>query len=181
MGPTATVIAIAYAAVVAICVVLYFGLYRSTVRPAGRANTHALAEGENLWLLVAVALLVALLLATIFLVPYGNSAPEEGKRVVNVTGTQFAWRIEPEGGAIEVGEPVEFLAHAPDDDVNHGFAVYEQDGPLVFQIQMQPGKRQRAVHTFTEPGTYEVLCLEFCGVGHHNMTATFEVRERAPA
>jgi cytochrome c oxidase subunit 2 len=38
-----------------------------------------------------------------------------------------------------------------------------------------PGKTQKLVHTFSDPGTYEILCLEFCGVGHHKMTATFEV------
>ena len=33
------------------------------------------------------------------------------------------------------------------------------------------------VHTFDEPGTYQVVCLEFCGVGHHRMLGTIRVEE----
>jgi cytochrome c oxidase subunit 2 len=25
------------------------------------------------------------------------------------------------------------------------------------------------IHTFTEPGTYTVRCLEYCGIAHHAM------------
>lgn len=38
-----------------------------------------------------------------------------------------------------------------------------------------PGYTNKLVHTFTEPGTYQVMCLEYCGVGHTPMTAEIEV------
>jgi cytochrome c oxidase subunit 2 len=31
------------------------------------------------------------------------------------------------------------------------------------------------VYTFDQPGTYTVQCLEYCGLGHAPMKATFEV------
>jgi cytochrome c oxidase subunit 2 len=48
---------------------------------------------------------------------------------------------------------------------------------LQFQAQVGADQTQKIVHTFHRPGTYEVLCLEFCGVDHHKMTTTFEVVE----
>lgn len=38
-----------------------------------------------------------------------------------------------------------------------------------------PGYVNRLVHTFDRPGRYRLLCLEFCGVVHHDMVAEFEV------
>jgi cytochrome c oxidase subunit 2 len=32
------------------------------------------------------------------------------------------------------------------------------------------------VHTFRTPGTYKVVCFEFCGVGHHTMLAQITVK-----
>jgi len=30
-------------------------------------------------------------------------------------------------------------------------------------------------YTFTEPGTYRVYCLEYCGLAHHEMAADITV------
>ena len=69
-------------------------------------------------------------------------------------------------------EPVEFIATSR--DVNHGFGIYKGT-KFVAQVQVVPDRDQRLVHTFTETGRYTVLCLEFCGVNHHGMVASFEV------
>ena len=53
--------------------------------------------------------------------------------------------------------------------------VYDADYRLIFQVQAMPGYLNRVQHTFEKPGTYQVLCMEFCGVGHHDMTAKFTV------
>jgi heme/copper-type cytochrome/quinol oxidase subunit 2 len=45
-------------------------------------------------------------------------------------------------------------------DVNHGFAIYKGT-KFVAQEQVMPGKTQKLVHTCSEAGTYEILCLEF--------------------
>ena len=38
-----------------------------------------------------------------------------------------------------------------------------------------PGHTNRLAYTFTQPGKYRVLCLEYCGLAHHGMMTEFEV------
>ncbi len=61
-------------------------------------------------------------------------------------------------------------------DVNHGFSLYAPDGHLVAQTQAMPGYVNRLRVMFDQPGTYTVLCLEFCGMSHHRMRGGVEVK-----
>ena len=65
-------------------------------------------------------------------------------------------------------------------DVNHGFAVYNDDNVLLFQIQAVPDDDSHIVYTFKEPGRYQVVCLEFCGVNHHKMIGVLPRCAREP-
>jgi cytochrome c oxidase subunit 2 len=38
-----------------------------------------------------------------------------------------------------------------------------------------PGYINKVEFVFDNPGQYRVLCMEFCGVGHHDMNDEFEV------
>jgi cytochrome c oxidase subunit 2 len=38
-----------------------------------------------------------------------------------------------------------------------------------------PGYINQVRYTFTKPGRYRVLCLEYCGLVHHDMTANLRV------
>lgn len=98
-------------------------------------------------------------------------APLDVAQTVDVTGGQWYWLIEPD--TIQAGSPVEFRVTS--EDVNHGFALYAPDGRIVTQIQAMPGYTNKLVHTFAEPGTYKVMCLEYCGVGHVPMIADLTV------
>ena len=170
MSHTAIVITVAYSITVVIGAAIAFGLFLSTRRRHnGAVDTVAFARRETAWLVIMIVALFALLMGTIFYVPYGESAGPN-KQVVSITGVQFAWSISP--AVVKAGTPVEFLATTR--DVSHGFGVY-RDGVLQFQAQIVSGQTQKVVHTFDEPGTYEVLCLEFCGAKHHEMVTEFEV------
>lgn len=92
-------------------------------------------------------------------------------QVVNVVGQQWSWQIEP--STVSASSPVEFRVTSK--DVNHGFAIYAPDGRIATQTQAMPGFTNKIVHTFIEPGTYKVMCLEYCGIGHAPMTAEFTV------
>ena len=81
------------------------------------------------------------------------------------------WEISP--NQAKAGTPVEF--NVTSEDVNHGFALYAPDDRIVTQTQAMPGFTNRLRHTFTKPGTYRILCLEYCGLAHHNMVSEFEV------
>lgn len=95
----------------------------------------------------------------------------ESQQVVDVVGHQWNWTIEP--ATVRTGEVVEFRVTSA--DVNHGFALYAPDGHIVTQTQSMPGYTNRLLYTFTEPGSYVVQCLEFCGIGHAPMKSTLEV------
>lgn len=98
-------------------------------------------------------------------------APLGIDQVVEVVGIQWAWQIKPD--TVQAGSPVEFRVTSK--DVNHGFAIYAPDGRMRVQSQAMPGVINKIVHTFDEPGTYRVLCLEYCGVGHAPMMSRITV------
>ena len=180
MGTLAIVITVAYGVVVILGSILAVGLWRSTNRDR-KVDTHELAERERSWLVAVLLALVALLFATIFFTPYSQSAGPGPVQVVRVTGQQFAWKIEP--STVKAGVKVEFDVVSV--DVGHGFGVYTDKLKFLFQVQAAPpdpdkpagtpGPVTKIFHTFETPGTYKVLCLEFCGRDHHLMEAQFEV------
>lgn len=161
-------ILIAYTVVVVLAVAVTAAVWLST-RNRGPIDAHRLAEFEKGWLLIVAALLVALLAATIWFTPYGKSTPANAQ-VVHVDASQFFWKIAP--GRVKANRPVAFVTRSS--DVNHGFGIY-RGRELVAQIQVVPNASSTLVHTFARTGTYTVLCLEFCGIGHHKMQASFEV------
>jgi cytochrome c oxidase subunit 2 len=169
MHSTAVLIAVSYAVVCLLGIGVFLVLWRSTTR-GGEVDTEKLAHREKSWLAVVVLGLLALLFATIFLTPYGESAPP-GSQVVNVEARQFAFLLDQR--TIRAGEPVEFRLTTP--DVNHGFGVYTANDEFVLQAQVVPEFTTTVVHTFDEPGTYKILCLEYCGLNHHGMAGQLEV------
>ena len=169
MNSTALVIAISYAVVTVLGIAVFAVLARSTTAPA-EVDERTLAHREKTWLFVVIVGLLALLVATIFFTPYGESAPP-GAQVVNVDARQFAFVLDAQ--TVQAGEPVEFRLVAS--DVNHGFGVYTEDDEFVFQAQVVPDATTTVVHTFDDPGTYKILCLEYCGVDHHGMVGQLEV------
>jgi len=172
VGRTATIIAVSYtvASAVAIVFMVYIAASTRSRKTVGFGEIHRLREHERTWFVVVIALLVALLFATIFFTPYGRSAGAS-KQVVRVAGVQFAWLVS--GKAVKAGVPVEFELTSK--DVSHGFGVYTASGRLLFQVQVTPGKTQRYDYTFKRAGTYQVLCLEFCGLGHDQMQTRLTV------
>jgi cytochrome c oxidase subunit 2 len=165
--PDVTIL-IAYAIAVALSIAVSAGIWLSTRRPRP-VDADGLAEFEKRWLLIVAAFLVALLAATIWFTPYGKSTPADAQ-VVNVEARQFFWRITP--STVKVDRPVAFVTRSA--DVNHGFGIY-QGHKFIAQIQVVPDKNSTLVHTFRHTGTYTVYCLEFCGVSHAAMKASFTV------
>jgi cytochrome c oxidase subunit II len=161
-------ILIAYAVLVVLAVLLALALFAST-RSRRPLDTHRIAEFEKRWLGIVVAILVALLAATIWFTPYGKSTPSDAQ-VVQVTARQFFWQVKP--SRVRVDVPVAFVTRST--DVNHGFGIYKRH-KFIAQIQVVPDRNSTLVHTFHETGTYTVLCLEYCGLSHDAMTTTFQV------
>ena len=121
------------------------------------------------WGLTVLGIVVAI--ATLRPWPYAASAAGDAV-TVTATGSQWSWEIAPQ--EVPVGRPIIFKITS--NDVNHGFGVYDPDGAMVFQTQAMPGYVNQVRHTFTDAGKYRVLCMEYCGLVHHDMTSDIEVR-----
>ena len=172
MSHTAVIITVAYSIAVVLGASISFAIFRSTANPLEEDRSGTWSRRETTWLIVMVVVLFALLMGTIFYVPYGDSAGPNAQ-YVRVTGVQFAWAVDAPQ-PIVTGKPVEFLARSR--DVAHSFGVYNPDDVLIFQAQVVPDHVQKIVHTFSQPGIYTVRCLEFCGAGHRLMQTTFPVK-----
>lgn len=141
---------------------------------AGAAEDYAPVQGRAyrirailFWGMVLVGLPVTVWLLRV--TPY--AAAPAGALVVNATGSQWFWDLDRT--EVVMGEPVEF--NVTSTDVNHGFGLYNEAGRLVAQVQAMPGYINRLTYVFDAPGIYRVLCLEYCGLAHHDMTTEITV------
>lgn len=145
-------------------------------KPADDAATRKAAHTSNVirrWLFMALLVgFVGVTYGTLrhFPIPLQH-APLDAHQVVDVVGRQWSWQITPD--TITAGSPVEFRVTSK--DVNHGFAIYAPDERIVTQTQAMPGFVNKIVYTFKQPGTYKVMCLEYCGIGHVPMTSQITV------
>ena len=139
MSHTALIITVAYSIAIAIGLAIAFGLYVSTRRPVDD-DRGTWGRRETAWLVIMIVVLFALLMGTIFYVPYGDSSGRNAQ-FVQVTGVQFAWAIQAPDTLV-TGRPVEFRARS--EDVAHGFGVYNPDDVLIFQAQVAPDHVQRS-------------------------------------
>jgi cytochrome c oxidase subunit II len=159
---------------------------RSTRQP--RDVEYASANRLRLvFFLSLAAILLTFLILTLPHLPYPVEA-RSPDRVVEAVGKQYAWSLTEGKTPTLAGWDTEFspVVTVPPGvviefrvttlDVNHGFSLYAPDGQIVAQAQAMPGYVNRLRVTFENPGTYTVLCLEFCGMSHHRMRGVVEVR-----
>lgn len=121
--------------------------------------------------ILTVLVVVPVMLLTLTDMPYAKAMAAKDAIRVNAVGKQWSWTIEP--NVVPAGKQIVFSVTS--DDVNHGFGIYDASMRLVAQTQAMPGYVNELTHTFEKPGTYKVLCLEFCGSAHHVMAAEITV------
>ncbi len=129
---------------------------------------------RSIWLVFLFVLGAVVTYATLlpFPIPDQTAAAGADTTVVKVVGHQWYWEIDDTEYA--TGETVEF--HVTSGDVNHGFAIYNGEDRLLTQTQAMPDYVNKVRYTFDRPGTYKVLCLEYCGLAHHAMLAELTVQ-----
>jgi cytochrome c oxidase subunit II len=167
---TEVLIAVAYGLITLVVLGLAVVLAFSTLGRKRPVDEQRMAHRERAWLYVVIAIMLALLFATIWFTPYGQGGTD-GDVVVDVSSRQFQWKVEP--SSMPANRRIEFRLTS--DDVSHGFGIYDSRDHFVAQVQVAPGKTQKLVHTFKRPGRYQILCLEFCGFGHALMRGEFTV------
>lgn len=185
MNDTQLFLTISYGLLVLATVVFAVKVVRSTEEKRRRTghefDLELATKRENGFAWLIVGLLVALLVATPFGIPYTETSAGEDGKVVEIEAFQFGWTVEP--SSVPVDTEIEFRARSR--DVQHGFGIY-RGTELLAQVQVparRPGSDsefgddQHLVVEFDEPGTYDILCLEFCGSKHHAMAAQIEVTQ----
>jgi cytochrome c oxidase subunit 2 len=66
-----------------------------------------------------------------------------------------------------------YRLHVSAMDVQHGFSVV----PINMNFQILPGYDHVLTITPTQAGKYSIVCNEYCGIGHHQMTGAIIVTE----
>ena len=97
----------------------------------------------------------------------GVTVTESGATVVAV-GMMFAFA--PTEIRVPAGKPVTFRLTSA--DVTHGFQIVGTNA----NTMLIPGYVSQFTTTFA-PGTYLVVCNEYCGLNHHGMYSTLIVEE----
>ena len=145
-------------------------------RPADAKQVQSRAYAIRRWWFALLILLgVGVAYASLRPFPIADQhAPAQGAQIVSATARQWSWVLSPD--RVKAGAPVEFDVTSV--DVNHGFALYGPDQRIVTQTQAMPGFTNKILYTFRTPGTYRIMCLEYCGVAHNGMTAEFDVAAR---
>jgi len=123
------------------------------------------------WLVLVAGAVITYATLTEWPLPGHAIAASKPDAVIRAVGAQWRWTLDRD--TVRVGELVEFQVTA--DDVNHGFAIYQGKSRIIAQTQAMPGYVNKLQVRFVEPGEYEVLCLEYCGLAHHGMRAAIKV------
>ena len=61
-------------------------------------------------------------------------------------------------------------------DVTHGFLIVGTNA----NTMLVPGYVSQFMTTFRQPGEYLIVCNEYCGLGHHLMSAKLVVEAVKP-
>lgn len=146
---------------------------------------------ERYWLMTVFAVIgafVAALLAGVFI--FGVRLPSPVARIdpqmlgpKQIDNTEFAepgvrhmggnqytahvlaqtWFFTPKELRVPAGSEVTFVVTSK--DVVHGFIIESHN----INLMLVPGQVARATAKFNRPGTYRIICHEYCGSGHHTM------------
>ncbi|HEY6157747.1 MAG TPA: cupredoxin domain-containing protein [Gemmatimonadales bacterium] len=75
---------------------------------------------------------------------------------------------------VPAGKPVTFRMTSA--DVTHGFLIVGTNA----NTMLVPGYVSQFTTVFQRPGEYLIVCNEYCGLGHHLMSAKLIVEEAKP-
>lgn len=164
---------------VAICVFLLglitFLMVYFVIRYRKARNPRPTNIEGNFWLELGWTIAPILLVLVMFY--YGMTGYDflrnvpPGAMVVKVFGRQWSWLFEYEKGVrnstlrVPLGKPVKLLIRS--EDVIHSFFIPE------FRIKQDavPGMQSYLWFQATKVGTFDVLCAQYCGMGHAHMRA----------
>jgi len=158
-------------------VMIYFViLYRRKRHPQAeevRENTPL----ETIWTVIPTLLVLAIFFVGWKGFQYMRTAPPDAM-IVKVLARQWSWTFTYENGRqdsvlrVPVRKPVKLLITSA--DVLHSLFI------PAYRIKEDavPGRETYLWFLPDEPGSYDLFCTEYCGVGHHEMITKVEVESQ---
>ncbi|WP_066255686.1 cytochrome C oxidase subunit II [Neobacillus drentensis] len=128
---------------------------------------------RSVWFVVVFSVMLAATYFTLQDLPFEGAEAEETPVDVQVTAIQFGFDVSLD--TLKVGDYAAF--HVTSKDVNHGFGLFDDQLTIVAQTQAMPEYTNTVYYKFTKPGTYTILCMEYCGMAHHLMKREIKVTE----
>jgi plastocyanin len=99
-----------------------------------------------------------------------NEAGTEYTLTTGIVPESQLFSFDPSSIEVPAGSRVTFYVTSP--DVVHGFFIPD----TAVNMMVVPGWVSDESHTFNKPGTYLLLCNEYCGAGHHFMYGSIVVK-----
>ncbi len=187
LGPIQRVALVLFLVLTAAIIIAFAWVALSTRRPEALDVKRAYAV-RRVFFFITAAVLLAALIGTASRTPY-NAARARPDRIIYVAAQQFgfSFSLEPivsmqDLARVPVVQQLELPAGALLEfrvtslDVNHNFGLYGPERRLLAQTQAMPGYVNRLLVRLETPGRYQVLCLEYCGAGHHVMQTELTVK-----
>lgn len=173
--------------VVSSLIIVFFSWVAASTGSARDLDAKSAYRLRRRFFVVLTLFLLVMLVVTMPHMPYPGDE-QKPDRIVFAVGKQFSFGIsdrpittDGEWEAATSATPVSIPAgtliefRVSSFDANHGFSIYAPSGDLLGQTQAMPGYVNRLRMRFVQPGTYRVLCMELCGMGHHRMRGVFNV------
>ena len=102
-----------------------------------------------------------------------GSVAKTGEKSYEVHFLAEMWTFEPKRVRVPVGSSLDLYVTSK--DVTHGFQIQNTN----VNLMVVPGVVTNARVRFNKPGVYAVVCHEYCGVAHENMSGIIEVSAQA--
>lgn len=143
---------------------------------------------EGIWIRVSLVVLAVFTLAvTVSAVAWNIRVPGQVARVdpnnLDAPGSPFAepglreispgnyeawmtaqaWMFTPNQITVPQGSKVTFYITSK--DIQHGFKIVDTNA----NVMVLPGQVSRTAAVFKNPGTYNIICHEYCGIAHQTM------------
>lgn len=87
------------------------------------------------------------------------------EKTYQVFSVASMWQFQPSEIYIPVGSEVDFYLTSK--DVVHGFNISDKN----INMMAVYGAINKTTVKFDKPGVFDIICHEYCGVGHQNMRA----------
>lgn len=151
-------------------------------------------KDEKVWLILSFGIIISFMLFTgyqTFVLGMGppsnmelidpqkvdETAPFDNPGITQIGENEYEvvmilqlFSFTPNNIEIPAGATVHFIMTSK--DVTHGIQVANTN----INAMVMPGYIQKITQKFDKPGSYLVLCNEYCGAGHHAMSTTITVK-----